>query len=324
MRIATCLICLLAAAACGTANTAEPGDSGLLDSKPTPSTDDAEDGGGSTTDTGSSDEGTGPSNDAGPSSDGTGPSSDAGRCAPILWKATSTHVSLRSFGFFVGSSGYDADRASLTADQLQALDGLCLMPAPTQFASDGLIHNVQITDEDGSVAEYVAAQSDLFDRDYGLPTISISTLDPFLKTFKCLAAGQTRDRVPGGNDPPWSQAPDVNVDPSCRNGIFMPYQCRQVWLKLNVPAAATHRLALERCYATMGLKVFTPDAMTELAASDLVTGTTCAALSYAFAAGTYLVRIDKANGTASCDGGEGTTAGDFYLRIDGAPPQPFK
>jgi hypothetical protein len=238
-----------------------------------------------------------------------------------IWKPTSARISLRSFGFFNGSSGYERDRSDLTAEQKSALEGLCVVPSPTQFATDGVIYTLEIADQDGSRALYYAAQGDAFDRDYG-PTLAFANLAPFLTTFSCLAASQTRPMTSEEPSPPWRDAPDVSVDPACRNGIFMPYKCHQVWVRLNVPSAATHRLELERCFGSMALKVFTNDGMTEIAASDPVSGTACPALSHAFEAGSWLLRVDKTNGDDSCDAT--TSAGDFFLRVDGAPPQAFK
>ena len=250
-----------------------------------------------------------------------GAAGDAGCHVPCIrgsvWKPTSASVSLRSFGFFDGSSGYEGDRSSLTAEQITALEGLCPMDPPTTFATDGVHYTIEITDQDGSRAEYSAAQNDWFEGAPRYPTIAYASLAPFLGTFKCLSAWQTRPRTQDPVTPPWRDAPDVSVDPACRNGIFMPYKCHQVWLKLNVPVAASHRLALERCYETLGLAVFTADGMTMLAASDPVTGGACAALTHAFEAGPYLVRVDKTNGDA-CDAG--TQAGDFFLRVGAAAP----
>jgi hypothetical protein len=235
-----------------------------------------------------------------------------------VWKSTSTSVSMRSFGFFDGSSGYERNRSSMTAEQLEALEGLCPMPIPTSFGTDGVHYTIEITDRDGSIAVYSAAGHDIFESTPQHPALAYASLAPFLGTFKCLSAAQTRPITQDPVTPPWRDAPDVNVDPGCRNGIFMPYKCYSVWLKLNVPVAASHRLELERCYETLGLEVFTADGMTKLAASDPITGGACAALTHAFEAGSYLVRVDKSNGDASCDAG--MQAGDFFLRVGTAAP----
>jgi len=316
MRAANCIVFIILAMGCsstGNPSRGEP-DAGAIDTgdPPTdtgiPSTDAADSSSKDTeipsTDTGS------PSTDAG--TDTGIPPTDAAPCAPgTVWKTTSAKVALRMFGFFAGSSGYEQDRASLTAGQHSALDALCIIPTPSRFAADAPIYRIAITDDDGSQSEYYAAYMDLIDRDYGRPMIGYASLEPFLKTFSCLNAGQTRPSTPG---PPPGSIPDVSADPACRNGIFMPYQCHQVWLRLNVPAAAIHELALEGCFGTTTLKIFAADKMTELASSAPGTSTACPTLSYAFEAGPTLVRVDKTNGDIPCDGMG--SAGDFFLRVD--------
>jgi hypothetical protein len=61
--------------------------------------------------------------------------------------------------------------------------------------------------------------------------------------------------------------------------------------------------------------------LTELATSGSTTSPDCPALSYPFEAGPWLVRVDKTNGDLPCDDGN---LGDFFLRLDGAPPHAFK
>ena len=73
------------------------------------------------------------------------------------WKATSTRVELRSFGFFQGSSGYESDRSALSAAQLSALDAMCIIPTPTgPGGADFTTYAIEIADADGSVATYPA------------------------------------------------------------------------------------------------------------------------------------------------------------------------
>jgi hypothetical protein len=55
-----------------------------------------------------------------------------------------------------------------------------------------------------------------------------------------------------------------------------------------------------------------------LAQSEPSTAPACPALSHAFEAGTYLVRVDKTNGHIACDGGG--KVGDFFLRVSTAAP----
>jgi hypothetical protein len=247
------------------------------------------------------------------------------------WKSTSTRIEITSFGFFQGSSGYASDRSAMTDAQLIALDGLCVIPTPSgPRGADFTSYVINITDADGTVAHYRAAQDNIVDSDEGpnatLPTIDIHSLEPFLATFHCLFASQTRvprgSGADGGSDgeagsPPWTSAPSVETSsPGCLNGVFVPYECADVWLKLNVDRPGTYQLRAVTCLETTTIKIFSPDASTELATAS-GSEPNCPAVSYRFGqAGTYLVDIQKTN-AAGCTGVG--SAGDFFLKVSPAP-----
>ena len=90
-------------------------------------------------------------------------SADAGSDAPStctrsVWKTTSSRIDIRSFQLFKGSSGYLHDRSLLTEAQLAALDGLCLIPTPTNLVADSMTYRITITDNDGTQTSYRATE----------------------------------------------------------------------------------------------------------------------------------------------------------------------
>ena len=120
-----------------------------------------------------------------------------GRCpGGRPWTEASRAIEVRSFGYFTGSSKYVADREQLSETQLAALAQLCIIDTPKGPSADGVSHRISITDTDGKVTQYRAAQENALDIDEGQAkdwtTLDIASLTPFLDTLSCLSAGATR------------------------------------------------------------------------------------------------------------------------------------
>jgi hypothetical protein len=247
---------------------------------------------------------------------------------PHPWGPASTRIAVRSFGFWDGSTRFEADRTELTPVQLGALDGLRRIPPPEgPAASDLTSYVIGITDDAGKLATYRAAQGNITDGDEAdreIATLDIHTLEPFLATFDCLTATETRDRFgvaeeadagpsDAGAAALWSEAPTVSTDtPGCFHGVFVPYECHDVWLRLNVEAAGSYRLSAVDCFEQLELSVLSPDGSSELAQTS-GSGGSCPALRYAFTEpGSYPLRLRKEN-TAGCSALG--TAGDFFFRV---------
>jgi hypothetical protein len=257
------------------------------------------------------------------------------------WSETSARVELSSFGYWEGSSRFDAEREQLTAEQLRALEGLREIPTPDgPLGADFVSYRVEISDADGSVAHYRAAEDNITDSDEGdlsLRTLDVDTLRPFLGTFHCLTASQTRDGLgnaplPGADVPTggantapsveaaarpvpenWADAPDVSTAAQgCVHGIFMPYTCHDVWLELQVEAPGTYQLRSEGCFESLELAVFSSDGEQQLATAS-GNREACPALEQTFTeAGSYPLLLRKTNGAGCSEMG---TAGDFFFRI---------
>ncbi|WP_394848842.1 hypothetical protein LZC95_15480 [Pendulispora brunnea] len=224
----------------------------------------------------------------------------------MIWKATSERIEIRSFGFWQGSSGYDQTRAKLSPAQLTALEGLRVIPHPTGESVDATSYRVRVTDQDGSVVEYRAALDNKVDSDEGpgaLPAIDIETLAPFLNTFQCMSATETRGDA----------VPTIHDDSGCLHGIFVPDACKDITLKWQSASAGDHRLELARCFDTTRIRVLSEDGTIELGAGATAVAPTCASLDvHLQQPGTYRVVLEKRNG-AGCNAGGG--AGDMMLRV---------
>jgi len=271
-----------------------------------------------------------------------GCSGDPDDSARRPWSESSARVELRSFGYWNGSSRFDAEREQLTPAQLEALEGLREIPTPDgPRGSDYVSYRVEITDADGSIAHYRAAQDNITDGDEGdlsLQTLDVHTLQPFLGTFHCLSASQTRGDLRGApvsganGDPPegsantepaaappplvpanWTEAPAVSsAAAGCLHGVFMPPACHDVWLELEVEAPGKYQLSSDGCFESLELAVFSSDGRRQLAAAS-GRSEACPALEQSFTeAGSYPLRLRKTNGAGCSATG---SAGDFFFRV---------
>jgi hypothetical protein len=245
-------------------------------------------------------------------------------CLPgLVWKLSSTKIEMSSFGFWDGSTGYTKDRSTMSTEQLAALDGLCTGPKPTQEGADYVSYHFRITDLDGTVSDYRAAQDDVLDSDEGAAsaaTVRFASLQPFLGTIHCLSASQTRNYAPDASSPwpPPANGPAFGADTGCLNGVFLPYGCAQVGVNLPVAKPGVYTLTAESCFDRTTLSIYSPDGATALATS--ANGSGCPSVSYRFdAAGTYPVRIDKQLASGTCDSSSTGAAGDVGIRVGYAP-----
>jgi hypothetical protein len=235
------------------------------------------------------------------------------------WKSTSTRLEMSSFGYWVGSSGYAADRAHLSAAQISALNGLRVIPTPSSGAEDIVSWQLTIFDQSGASQTYRAAVDDVISGDESsmptVPTIGYASLQPFLDTVHCDAAKDPANPSDAGVDagPPWASAPTLPSDTNCVNGFFIGSPCQDTWRQVVVPQPATYTFALQGCWGLTAIEVLADDGTTELATSPMGASGACASVTYSFAqAGTYLLDVQQRN-EAGCD--MQTTLGDSAIRI---------
>jgi hypothetical protein len=253
------------------------------------------------------------------------PGSNAGvRSASLsVWKPSSQRIELTSFGFWQGSSGYAKDRGQLTAEQLAALEKLETTAPPTMEVYDGQSYRVRVHDRDGTVAEYRAAMGNVRDSDEGhgageLETIDITTLEPFLSTFDCVAARAAEGTARETDAPldPRSVEPEKTVllptDAGCINGVFLPSTCSDALFTFEVREAGTFDIVGGRCVETLSLRLYTGDRTTLLAESSPGTNERCFTLRHAFDVGTYAFILSKTNAAGCAAHG---MAGDTSLRV---------
>ncbi len=240
-----------------------------------------------------------------------------------VWKPTSTRIELSSFGYWVGSASYAKDRAELTAEQLAALEGLRTMTPPEKMGADFTSYELSVTDQDGSVARYRAADGNIRDSDESanaatLPTIDIDTLRPFLDTIKCLSA-KAVEPIPRTTNIPldpktadMSKAAAIPADTACTNGVFVPYGCSDSLLTFDVDAPATYEIVSGRCLEQLSLRVYTSDRTTLLAESTPGSNESCFTLRHTFEPGSYVLVFSKTN-AAGCN--QNGKAGDTSFRV---------
>jgi hypothetical protein len=240
-----------------------------------------------------------------------------------VWKASSRRIELSSFGFWQGSRGYAKDRAELTPEQLAALEGLRTTTPPETMGADYTSYTLRITDEDGSVASYRAADDNVRDSDEGssaaaLPTIDIATLKPLLDTIRCLAA-KGAPAIPRTTDPPMdpskanmSTAVALPTDTGCMNGVFVPYECSDTVLTFDVGAKTTYEIKSGACIEALSLRVYSSDRTTLVAESTPGTNQACFVLQHTFDPGSYVLVLTKTNAAGCSQQG---SAGDTSLRL---------
>lgn len=246
-----------------------------------------------------------------------------GACTPgLVWTSTSRRIEVRSYSFWQGSSGYRVERTALTAAQRTALNALCVRPQPTgPVFADISAFQIDVTDNNGSVKSYRSAIDDLLDgdeNDHSIPTIEYDSLKPFLATFRCLHATETRATRPRAGEtleqagPPWQFAPVLPSDPGCLNGMIGGTGCQESWVKVTISAKKRMNFFTEKCVGVTQIRLYDQSGTTQIAASTASSAPSCPSLSYSFNPGTYLLNLRKTNAGGSCMA-VGTSK-DYWLR----------
>jgi len=204
------------------------------------------------------------------------------------WTSSSQRISIQSFGPFRGLSGYERQRAELTAEQLALLDALEVFEPLDSCGTDQLGYSITIVDAAGGSHAYHATQWDQA-CDVTDPFLSMASLKPFLATFSCVES-----RFAG-------EQPAIRPGDGCRHGLYMDGQGTGVRAELQIAAAGEVTLATEASTAfAPQLKLLDVDGTTVLRSGG-------ASLTYAFAAaGTYFVEVSSST----------ATHGDLLLRVD--------
>jgi hypothetical protein len=234
------------------------------------------------------------------------------------WRATSSRIEVFSFAYEDGSSGFGAARTELSSEQVEALEGLQVIENPTgPLGNDFASYSIRIWDEDATVTRYRAASDDVLDgdeADHTLPTIAFASLSPFLETFHCLRAQDTRGSGEASVGPVTGAAavalgavvPSVSTSArGCRHGLFS-VGGSAIWLRLEVEEAGTYSIATEECFPTTELHLFSSDGGDEVASASGAFSA-CPTLEQHFVEpGSYplLVQVPP-----------GAHGGDFFLSI---------
>jgi hypothetical protein len=111
----------------------------------------------------------------------------------------------------------------------------------------------------------------------------------------------------------------LRTDPGCLDGIFVPTDCVDISLALDIPSAGTYEIASVGCIGAVTIKVLASDGTTALATSPPGTEPSCSAVTHTFdAAGSFRLLLEKRN-LAGCAAGAPGGAGDFYVRVSPKP-----
>jgi len=154
----------------------------------------------------------GGTSNAGDSGDGNAAgdagSAGAGDPLPQPWTDQSDHIELLCGSFFEGSLGFRADRATLSAQQLQILAALTGLANNEVCSEDELRCEVSIRDAAGQTVSYVSDEADALCNS-SEPGLAFQPLIPFLNTLDCLY-GKGDGQIP------------LPPDSRCLQGLFTP------------------------------------------------------------------------------------------------------
>jgi hypothetical protein len=185
---------------------------------------------------------------------------------------------------------------------------------PLPRVNDSRTYLIKVVDADLSAVTYRASWDDMLDTSNigyypGASNVSWRTWAPFTETYTCMTTWETR----GFGDP---DAGVASADPGCLNGLVVDC-CRPQSFKVTITDLGVYEVALvdvAPAGKTIGIKIFDPLGMTELAAS----APDSASVSYDFAtAGTYVIGLEVTAG-ADCndDGGWcGANAGLGFRKV---------
>jgi hypothetical protein len=235
---------------------------------------------------------------------GGGDDGGPGPAGGQVWTGDSQRISIRSFGYWDGSSGYERARGELTPAQLELLAHLEVREPVDSCSMDLIEHEISIVDGAGVSHQYYAKESDdtCQGNESTAPLIAMASLQPFLDTFTCISASDTREGA--FHDVPLV----VHPGDGCLHGLFMDGRGAVVRLELQVATPGALTLSTESCRAfATRLTLFDVDGTTVL--GEGAPPPACAgdsALTYQFAAaGTYFIEVTSTN----------EMCGDLLLRV---------
>lgn len=211
-----------------------------------------------------------------------------------VWLEESEEVIVHSFAFWEGGSRFRADRERLTDEQLLLLSNLELTAPESQCIEDLPSYSVEIRDADGTVREFRAADGDMSCSDE-TEVISMASLTPFLATYSCLSAGQTRNAQNTIDD-----ALTIDVGGGCEHGFFG----GPIWLKVNIDHPGSYAFRGVNCSAQEStIALYSEDGHTLLNEGGAEAAPGCWAVEHDVeAAGSYFLLIDG-------------TQGDYFVRM---------
>ncbi len=167
------------------------------------------------------------------------------------WNEHSQHVDLDCFAVFRGSMAFSADRADLSAAQLQLLDGLRQVPSNDECRADELGCGFAITSDRGDVTIYAADELDAFCG--STPALSNASVAPVLDGLGCKFALES--------------APALSASSGCFHGIHASAAATVIHqqLSLSEPHRSYHVEMIHCLSGTLTLELFGADPALPLA-----------------------------------------------------------
>ncbi|RKG92881.1 hypothetical protein D7V97_40505 [Corallococcus sp. CA053C] len=203
-----------------------------------------------------------------------------------LSNLSSQQVTLQSFGFWGGSFTWVSPGAALTDEQVDALDGLKLIPGNTDCLEDIQEYALVTVDAAGQEQRVVTNDQNAGCGEQVL--LDYETLKPLLATLQCVGTGQASEQL--------SAAPTVQAGGGCQHGFFSYQGEPPRWVKV-APASVSGPHTFELLYCegkTTGLELFDEAGAVLLAQAqaDGSSASACAKLTHPLVAGQrYALRV---------------------------------
>jgi hypothetical protein len=242
----------------------------------------------------------------------------------LVWKPTSTRVAIQGSAqlvaspdliVFNGSTRYEKDVADLSAEQVMALQKLCVADHLNRPETDFKNYLLTVKDTGARDEIYYAAENDLLpQRDIDVGYLTIESLSRFLTTFRCRATREPPSTTRLGDAGLTDDAlPVLSTDPGCYDGAYFSSASDKQYFKVPIATPGALKVEAVDCFQTMSLRLLTSEGLAELASTGPKSAPECPALQvHVMSAGSYVLEVQKENDSAP-DAGI-PTAGDFYLR----------
>lgn len=197
-----------------------------------------------------------------------------------VFQAGDTAVSISSFGYWDGGSGFSSEFADLSKQQIAALSDFGLQENPGDCWTDTLGHSIRVTAADGEVREYYSNSSGASCSEDIKQLVNFSAVQDFYEESGCVFA-QTK-----GEDA--DSAIVATLNRGCHHGYFY----GPAWFKLDVRQSSELVIEGVDCNDSgTYLDLFDRDGKTLLAQGERTEVSGCRSIEYPISKpGTYYLQ----------------------------------